>query len=295
MIYTLGETLLDIIFDNNGQTTATPGGAMLNVSVSLARMNIHVSLVSELGDDETGNRIISFLKNNGVNTNLINSYHRVNTSLALAYLDEEAKPAYHFYKTYPKDRSLVKNIVFTASDFLLFGSVYSLDPAVRNDIVTLVEAAKRQEAVVVYDPNIRHAHHLSDVRLRRAVTENMAMADVVKGSDEDFTNIFGKGTPDVWAEKIKKINPAAVVVVTMGVKGAVAFADNQSVFCAAQKVKVVSTVGAGDAFSAGLLYKLNRYQQKPAALPIEIWSEILQEATRRAASVCALKENYISR
>ncbi len=293
MIYTLGETLLDVIFDPAGQVSATPGGAMLNVSVSLARKRVPVNLISELGNDKTGEIIKDFLKKNGVDTKLINCYQNSNTSLALAFLDEEAKPTYHFYKTYPENRLLRTTINFSGDDYLLFGSVYSLDKAIQNSVKTIVDAAKNQNTVVVYDPNIRHAHHLSDTKLRRAVMQHLAVADIIKGSDEDFFNIFGEGNPDSWIAKIKTVNVNAVIIITLGEKGSKVYCRGKAMSYPSKKVNVVSTVGAGDAFSAGLLYKLNEMKKKPETLSDEEWYGLLDVATSWASLVCASKENYI--
>lgn len=293
MIYTLGETLLDIIFEQNGQVSATPGGAMLNVSVSLVRKGASVSLISELGDDKAGEIIKGFLNETGVCTQLISCYPMCKTSLALAFLDEQAKPTYQFYKSYPEVRLLRTKIKFTKNDYLLFGSVYSLDEAIRYDIKTIVKAAKSQNAVVVYDPNIRHAYHMSDSKLREAVSQNIAIADIIKGSDEDFFNIFGEGNPGIWVEQIKAINTEAVVIITLGEKGSRVYYGSKTISCSAQKVNVISTVGAGDAFSAGLLYKLDEMKKKPTKLTGDEWYKLLNVATFWASSVCASKENYI--
>ncbi len=106
MIYTLGESLMDIITSIDGNTIAKPGGSLLNVSVSLSRAGKDVSLISEIGDDETGSQLIRFLHENGVNTDFITIYKNNQTSKALALLDENSKPSYTFQKAYPVIRSL---------------------------------------------------------------------------------------------------------------------------------------------------------------------------------------------
>ncbi len=293
MIYALGETLLDIIFKNDGSISANPGGAMLNMSVSLARRNSGVTLISELGNDLTGKRIISFLTETGISSRCITVYDSVKTSLALAYLDKDAKPSYEFYKTYPPGRKLETDIEFSKDDFLLFGSVYSLDPAIRSDIVSIVNKARQNGTVIIYDPNIRHAYHLKDESFRKAVFENMAIARIIKGSDEDFVNIFGDGDPYRWNEMIKNINPDANVIFTLGQKGSISFVNGEIIEMPALPVKAVSTVGAGDAFNAGMLYTLQQSGKKPKDLINADWNKILDTATRFAAEVCGREENYV--
>ncbi len=65
-IYAIGETLFDIIFKESQPQAGKPGGAMLNSTVSLGRIGLPVSLISEYGDDDIGRIIDKFLKENGV-------------------------------------------------------------------------------------------------------------------------------------------------------------------------------------------------------------------------------------
>ena len=90
VIYTIGETLLDIIFINNEPTTAKPGGSSLNSSVSLGRMDVPVSFISEWGTDKVGNLIDEFLKDNHVNTENVYRYNDAQTIIAMAFLDENS-------------------------------------------------------------------------------------------------------------------------------------------------------------------------------------------------------------
>ncbi len=295
MIYTLGETLLDIIINHNDAITATPGGSMLNVAVSLARRNSAVALISELGDDNVGAKVKRFLEKEGIDTTLLQFYKTAKTSLALAFLDEHAKPSYSFYKTYPEHRTLKTSVPFAAVDYLIFGSVYSLDNAIRKDVVKIVKSAKKQRAVIVYDPNIRHAYHLDDNEMRKAVFQNIAFADIIKGSDEDFTNIFGKGEPRFWKQKIREINNRAIVVVTLGAEGAVLFVGDLQLKTAALETQVVSTVGAGDAFSAGLLIGLSRLKLKPDTISPDQWKSVLEVAIAFSAEVCVSENNYVDK
>jgi fructokinase len=61
-IYTIGETVLDIVFKDQHPVTAKAGGACLNSAVTLGRLNLPVYFVGEYGMDEVGNIIDAFLK-----------------------------------------------------------------------------------------------------------------------------------------------------------------------------------------------------------------------------------------
>jgi fructokinase len=295
MIYTLGESLLDIIFSNNDKIFAYPGGGMLNTSVSLGRSGVEVSLISELGDDETAKTILDFLHVNKVRTKYIKKYFHQNTSVALAHLDKQKIPSFSIYKSYPKNRRLISPKIFRKGDILIYGSLYSLDPSIRNEIVDIISQAKRGGAILCYDPNIRK-HNLDAPLLRNALHENFAFADIIKGSDEDFATIFGCKTDLEYLNEIRNLNPDAAFIITKGKNGVNAYSGKQQIVMAAEKVEVISTIGAGDAFTAGLVYyieKLKGHKEKKNLAGTAIFQEIISSGLRFSAEVCASKENYI--
>jgi len=74
-IYGIGETVFDIIFKNEQPQAAKAGGAMLNSTVSLGRIGLPVSLISEYAGDNVGKLIDSFLTANGVGTDHVTHFH----------------------------------------------------------------------------------------------------------------------------------------------------------------------------------------------------------------------------
>ena len=295
MIYTLGESLLDIIIDTDGITVARPGGAMLNVAVSLARAGNRVSLISETGHDLTGKYIIDFLADNGVNTGLITSYENEKSSLALAFLDKNKKPAYTFYKNYPEIRKINIPDEFIKDDILLFGSLYALDRKVNEQISTTIRMVSSSGGLIIYDPNIRKGNSGTDMK---KVFEYFEVAHIIKGSDEDFKNIFGEKKPEAVAEKIKDINPGALVIITQGSKGVTAFLNKNVMEMQAAAINPVSTVGAGDGFSAGLIHALEEKKITAGtigSLRLSDLGYLLESGIRFASEVCLSQENYIGK
>ena len=73
-IYTIGETVYDVIFQQGQIKTGKAGGSMLNASVSLGRIGLDVSFISEVGNDDLGNVILHFLKVNNVDVSNIQRY-----------------------------------------------------------------------------------------------------------------------------------------------------------------------------------------------------------------------------
>jgi len=296
MNYTLGESLLDVIFDGLEQVVAKPGGSMLNTAVSLARMNLPVTHISELGDNEVAKLMLEFLNKNGVITDYIRQYPEQNTSMALAFLDQRKKPTYQFINGYPPLRTLSEIPAFNANDYLLFGSMYSISQAIRPDILRCVHKAGEAGSLIMYDPNIRHKHHLEDAHLKTSMMENLKLADIIKASDEDCANLFGEAATAEYLKQIRQINKNALICITLGEKGALASLNNRFVTVKAVETRVVSTIGAGDAFSAGVLYQANKLQintRNISQLSEKELLSLLQSGTTTAARVCATYDNYV--
>jgi fructokinase len=299
MVYALGEMLLDVITEKElpreeWLAHGHPGGAMLNAAVSLTRSGIETALISESGSDTIGTFLIRFLKDNRVNTRYIRQYPGHPTSVALAKLDEQKKPAYTFVKHYPTQRHLLLPKQFTSDDLLLFGSLYALDPAIRPEIKKTLYAARQANAMIVYDPNIRMAEQLSDKARREALMENLKYAHIIKGSDEDFQAIFGHQKHHDPISSLQKINPEAVIFLTLGERGAMAAWKNRSITKPALKIDVVSTIGAGDGFNAGLIAKIVTEGFRFGEMPYHL-EECLSSGIKFSAAVCRSKENYIPR
>jgi len=293
MIYTLGESLMDIIITSDGQTEEKPGGSMLNVAVSLGRAGKEVSLISEIGDDETGRALTAFLSENGISTQLVRKYPGCRTSVAKATLDAHHKPDYTFTKAYPEQRSLPYPPEFTPRDIFIFGSMYSRDPDIRKDINAYVNSAKRGGALIVYDPNIRQGNNIDHTH--EMLFKNLADADVIKGSDEDFMHIFRMDSIGAVKDELRKVNSRALIITTLGEKGSMAFFKHIILELPAIKTHVVSTIGAGDAFTAGLV---NSIIDQSLIGGFDIMTEdhlkkILMEGTRFSSRVCRTMDNYI--
>lgn len=295
MVYVLGESLLDIIFKGGKPISATAGGSMLNVSVSLARSGVEVSLISETGDDKTAEIILDFLNKNKVKTKYVKRYYHQKTTIALAHLDQKRIPFFTIYKSYPENRRLITPTQFAKGDILVFGSVYSLDPAIRNEIIEIVSLAKRGGALIIYDPNIRKSA-INRNLLETALRENFAFADIIKGSDKDFETVFGGMSLDQINIEIRKVNPDAALIITRGNEGVTAYSLNKRISLPAMNTKVVSTIGAGDAFNAGLacyIEKLKNKNIKEFTSSNAIFEGMLKSGLQYAAEVCATMENYI--
>ena len=293
-IYTVGESLLDIIFKGKEPRTAKPGGSAFNASVSLGRLGAPVHFISEMGKDRVGNLIQDFLHENGVGCSYISRYTPGQTAIALAFLDEKSDAEYEFYKDYPAQRLAVEFPEFQKDDFLLFGSFYALNPGIRLRVQELLEKASRAGAILVYDPNFRSSHLPERDKLIPLIEENMAYSSLVRASDEDLHNIFQTTDADQAWEKVR--SHADALVYTASSEGVDLRTHGLSFHLDVEAIEPVSTIGAGDTFNAGLLYGMwkNSYKREQIKdLDRMQWEDLLSKAIQFSREVCLSYDNYL--
>ena len=295
-IFTIGEAIYDIIFQNGRPTAAKPGGSMLNTAVSLGRCGLNVEMITEIGDDQVGGIVMDFLHENGVSTSFIQPVDGFKTPVSLAFLDKYGNARYSFYKNYPEDRLNLEWPLATRGDVVLFGSFYSLDKAVHAKIISFIKKSKANGATIIYDPNIRK-NHLEEIKnLMHIVEENISLADIIRGSDEDFENLFGLKESEKVFHRIKS-SGCRHLFYTQGAEGAELLSDGLRLHVPSGKIDVVSTIGAGDAFNAGIIFGIvNKGIVVDELVDIskETWSELIGFGINFASDVCQGFDNYIS-
>jgi fructokinase len=294
-VFTIGETVYDIIFSDGSIQTGKPGGSMLNASVSLGRLGIDVSFISELGRDNVGDLIIEFLESNQINTQYIHRFDDGYSPLALAFLDENKNASYTFYKKYPPKRLQQQFPEISKNDIVLFGSFFSIDPEVRKPLKAFIENAKAQGALIIYDPNIRKQHQNQIPDFIEMIFENFSMADIVRASHEDFDVVFKIENAKNAFELLREHGKAKLIYTTGGDKVEL-MSGNIKMELPVPKINVVSTIGAGDNFNAGLIFSLVKQDIHKKDLPQLIlgqWKEVLETGIRCSQEVCKSYENYI--
>jgi len=294
-IFTIGETVFDIIFKNGKPVSSTPGGAMLNTAVSLGRLGLDVHFISEYGNDTVGNLVDSFLRSNGISTGYVCRFDGFPSSLALAFLDENNNAEYSFYKHYPANRLDVAFPELTGNDIVIYGSFYGIEPEIYVRLKPFLEQAHDKNALVIYDPNFRKAHLPGMDTYRPIMMENFAHADIVKGSDEDFDLIFSARTAEeAWKHLgemcdmlIYTANRNHVELITADIH------DSYPV----PSLTPVSTIGAGDTFNAGLIFGLMTQgvgKEELKHLDDGQRAAIIEHAISFSGHVCMRYDNYIS-
>lgn len=294
-VYTIGETVLDILLKDNQPFAAKAGGACLNSAVTLGRLGLPTYFIGEYGLDEVGNFIDRFLKDNKVSTEYVYRYFDGKSALALAFLNENNDASYDFYKIYPKKRLHIRFPEVEQNDVVLFGSFYAITPEVREILIKFIKHANKQKAIVMYDPNFRKQHLHELPKLKPLMLDNIAHCNILRGSNEDFSFMFGTRNADDTYEMLKDKVPN--MLYTASTKGVYLRTPTISERFDVKKIDAKSTIGAGDNFNAGVVYSLIKHAigyKDLNSLDANKWEQIITTAVDFATHVCLNYDNYIS-
>jgi fructokinase len=289
----IGETVLDILFQNGQPQRAAPGGSVFNGMVSLSRCHIPALFISELGNDTVGQFIRSFMEANRLSTHYIDFFEEGQSPLALAFLDDNRNARYAFYKDFPEKRLPVPLPEIHANDVLMFGSYFAVQPELRNPVRKLLQYARSQQAILYYDINFRNAHAAERQALLPHFIENFELATIIRCSEEDLSVLF----PQQSIEEIDNqyFAPANKIrIITQGEKEIRLKTPAWEKTYPVTPVTPLSTVGAGDNFNAGLVYGMMKHALSAVdALPESRWDQLMDYAQLFAAQVCSSFDNYV--
>lgn len=295
----IGETVLDIIFRDDRPVSAVPGGSVYNSVISLGRAGANVAFFGEVGDDRIGRRTIEYLRDNGVCADGVNMFKDTKSPLSLAFLNDKNDAEYIFYKDHPNDKFDFALPDVQPDDIVLFGSYYAVNPVIRPQVYAFLEHAHNCGAILYYDVNFRPSHEGEVIRLTPNILENLELADIVRGSHEDFRVIYKKDDPDT-VYKAEVSFYCRKFIYTRGaepleVRGENGFAKSYGVAV----TDTVSTIGAGDNFNAGFVYGMLKYGIRRAdierGLGEEQWDRLIGCASGFSAECCRSIGNSISR
>lgn len=292
----IGETLLDVVFQNGQPISAIPGGSVFNGLVSLARADIPVIFISEIGNDHIGKIIRSYMHENNIPTDYIDSFPDGKSPVSMAFLDEENNAEFLIYKDYPKERLEVAFPPIEQDDIFILSSYYALNPALRERVVELLEYAKDRKALIYYDLNFRKPHAHEAIKLVPTFIENFEFADIIRGSTEDFNNLYSKSDPDaIFQNHMRFYNKK--LIITQGVENVLLYNGTERLELPTTETETISTIGAGDNFNAGVIWGLIKNDIRKDdldKLTPEAWSAIIQNGIDFATEACQTIHNSVS-
>jgi len=266
----IGETVFDILFKNDQPQKAVPGGSTFNSIVSLGRAGMNCVMVTEVGGDHVGDIICNFLQENGVSPEYVCRHENVKSHISLAFLDENNDAQYVFYKDHASVTLDGKLPTFGKDDVVLFGSFFAINPVIRSVVGKMLREAREAGAWLYYDINFRKNHIADLPETMPNIVENMRLADVVRGSTEDFGFLYGLHDGDAIYEKVRPLCPT--LILTDGARPIRLYTPDGCETYPVRPIETVSTVGAGDNFNAGYIYAKIKGIDDPIAMA-QRWSQ----------------------
>ncbi|TIT66179.1 MAG: carbohydrate kinase [Mesorhizobium sp.] len=286
MILCCGEALIDMLprTTRQGEPAFAPyvGGAVFNTAIALGRLGAPAGFFSGLSSDLFGGQFREALGASKVSSTYAHTSPRP-TTLAFVRLNN-GQATYTFYDENTAGRMLtIEDLPQLGGEIeaMLFGAISLISEPAGSAYEEFMRR-EHESRVMMLDPNIRPNFIPDKAKHLRRIREMMAMADIVKLSDEDL-NWFGEAGSheDVvrnWLDRGPKL-----IVVTHGSEGAVGYSKQHRVTVMPETVKVVDTVGAGDTFNAGILASLH----EQGLLTKAAISSLSEDAIRKALALGA--------
>lgn len=256
MILCCGEALIDML-PKDGGFMPHAGGAVFNTAIALGRLGAPAGFFSGLSNDLFGAKLVHVLEESRVDTGFCARSNRPTTLAFVTLTNGQAQ--YAFYDENTAGRLLAASDLPTLpADVraLFFGGISLVNEPAAETYAALM-AREAPARVTMLDPNIRPGFITDPETYRARIERMLALADIVKLSDEDLHWLEGPGDAVELARGMLARGPK-VVFITRGAEGAHAVTATQDRFAPSQRVTVADTVGAGDTFNAGVLAALDR-------------------------------------
>lgn len=268
-VIALGELLIDMT-DNGvseqGNTLfeANPGGAPCNVLAMLRRLNHKVGFIGKVGDDIFGRKLKKVLEEVGINTDNLLIDKNCRTTLAFVETHPDGDRSFSFYRNPGADMMLQKEDIHESllrqTKIFHFGTLSMTHENVRQATMYAVETAKKNGAVISFDPNIREMLWDSLETAKEQVHYGLKMCDILKISDNEIQWLTGEQDFTSGVKKIRERYEIPLILVSMGKEGSRAYylkEDSSEIIVEEKAVlqkNTIETTGAGDTFMGCVLH-----------------------------------------
>lgn len=272
----LGEMLIDMLPDREGASwekishfTPVPGGAPANVCIGFAKLGVKAGFIGKVGKDPFGEILVRVLQENNVETSRVKFDPKARTTLAFVSIKEEEND-FIFYRNPGADLMLrpeeLDEKFIAESKIFHFGSISMTEDPCYSATLRGIEFACKHKVLISFDPNLRPRlwNNLKDAKEK--IIEGMRSANIVKLNEAELEFITGMRDLAEGANHLLQTGPE-LVVVTRGSKGSFFCNRKGSGLVPGYQIKVVDTVGCGDAFTAALLHQLLPLKEHPQDIP----------------------------
>ena len=238
------------------------GGDALNEAVVLSRMGKNIELISKIGNDEAGLRVLDYIRENGLNVNKVILEENLATGMNIVLIDDKGE---RYFLTNPQGslRKLsIEDIlphIENMADIVSFASIF-VSPLLDIDVMAhlFAEIKKKPGRILAADiTKAKKGETLEDLK------KILPYVDYIFPNHEEITLLTGETDP---LKNAKLLVEAGVkcAVVKCGSKGCLIHTEQETYEIPTYAVEnVVDTTGAGDSFAAGFLYALSEGMRLP--------------------------------
>ena len=286
MITVVGEALIDLVVGHDGRIDAQPGGGPFNTARTLGRLGRSPAFLGRLSQDGFGDMLRDRLAQDGVTLG-VPGLADAPTTLAVVDVDGGGAPRYRFYLAGTSSAALEYPLRLPADVTALHAGTLALvmEP-IATSIERLIASDLPADTLVMIDPNCRPGAIADRPAYLARLARILRRTDVVKVSVEDLAYL-SPGVPTRAATVALLEQGPALVLVTDGPRTARAFLPGRKIAVDVPEVKVVDTIGAGDAFGGAFLawWSAQELTRSDLRRPGPV-REALQAAVEVAALTC---------
>lgn len=262
----IGEALIDMIPEqvNMGiaevqQFQPIVGGAPANVCGAFVKLGGSAEMITQLGDDPFGDKIISEFERFGIGTDCVKRTDKANTALAFVALKDDGNREFSFYRKPSADMLMSAedvNAVWFENAYVLHFCSVSLGPfLMREAHKQAIAYAEKNGLLISFDPNLRKQLWNDENDLYNTVHEFLPKAHILKISDEELEFLTGKKEL-LDAKDQLFVGNVEMIIYTKGAEGAECYTKKACAYALSDKVNASDTTGAGDGFIGSFLYQL---------------------------------------
>lgn len=232
-------------------------GSEMNVAAGISRMGHQAGWISKVGEDEFGKALKAFASSEGIDVSQVTAVNSNKTGLMFKEYIRENKMKIAYYREHSAASTL--SVVDVNEDYLksarylfISGITPLLSDSCYEAVMHSIDIAKKNDVIVVFDPNIRKKLWTFN-ESRHKFFEILKLSDVFLPGLVEAEILFNTRDVETLADLILKEGPE-LTVIKLGAKGAYYATKDQRDYVKGFKVeRVVDAVGAGDAFTAGLV------------------------------------------